>query len=70
MRITGYLGVFTEKGKPVERQGRKASGLRAIAYDGGAASYILIDALFPALSGPGDLSLSFESVTPFSSKNQ
>jgi hypothetical protein len=28
---TGYFGTCTEKGKPVERQGRKATGLRADA---------------------------------------
>jgi hypothetical protein len=31
--------VASLKGKPAERQGRKASGLRAIAYDSGAAVY-------------------------------
>jgi hypothetical protein len=30
--------VTTEKGKPIERLGRKATGLRAQAYDSGVAS--------------------------------
>ena len=29
--------VASEKGKPPERRGRKSTGLRAIAYDSGAA---------------------------------
>jgi hypothetical protein len=29
---------ITEKGKPIERLGRKATGLRALAYDSGVAS--------------------------------
>jgi hypothetical protein len=37
----------TEKGLPVESQGRKATGLRAHAYDSGAARYRLMQALSP-----------------------
>jgi hypothetical protein len=44
---TEYLGICTEKGLPVESQGRKATGLRAHAYDSGAARYRLMQRLSP-----------------------
>ena len=37
--LCGLLDIFesTEKGKPAEKRGRKATGLRALVYDSGAA---------------------------------
>ena len=32
-----YICLATDKGKPVENQGRKATGLRVTTYDSGAA---------------------------------
>jgi hypothetical protein len=42
---TEYSGICTEKGLPVESQGRKATGLRAHAYDSGAARYSKMQSL-------------------------
>ena len=36
--IAAKVMLSTEKGKPIERLGRKATGLRALAYDSGVAS--------------------------------
>jgi hypothetical protein len=35
--VPDYSGSFSEKGNPVEKQGRKVSGLRGKTYDSGAA---------------------------------
>ncbi len=39
MLFCWYKGVGTEKGKPVEKRGRKATDLREASYDSGVARH-------------------------------
>jgi hypothetical protein len=58
------LGGFSEKGKPVEKQGRKVSDLRGKTYDSGAAGFVLVALMFINKGGSCYLSSQFQQLIP------